>query len=322
MLIVSCNLQLTEEMGHENEQTGQEIPSPRPIESYEACGTGIRFRNRRRDARPRRSSKVKIPFPIRSIPSLTFQAWLTPPPLGTETADRDRAKLADLESGDVGGVPVFYTGEGPTVVLVHGWGGRPAQMAQLAGSISSAGFRAVVPALPGRAGGEKTDIKKAAAALGVVVEEIGEPHAVVGHSFAALVMRLAFADVAPSHVVFIAPALDVRDALAVFGEKLRLLPWSRSGLRSRLEAWDSDLWPIVSDLSPAQMPGASILILHDPADPETPFARSAQLAALRPDTAISVIEDAGHNRILSHPEALERVNGFLTHRSVAEARAG
>lgn len=230
--------------------------------------------------------------------------------------------MADLESGDVDGIPVFHAGEGPLVILAHGWGGRPAQMAPLARSLAKRGFRTVVPALPGHAGGEKTDIKQAAAALGAVVEGVGEPHAVVGHSFAAMVMRLAFTEVAPPRVVLIAPALDVGDALAVFGDKLRLLPWARSGLRTRLEAWDPDLWPVVSDVYPAQMPGASMLILHDPADPETPFARAAQLAALRPATSISVIERAGHNRVLSDSEVLEKVNGFVAGELVTETKAG
>lgn len=265
---------------------------------------------------------MKVPFPVRSVPALTFRAWLTPPPLPTEVAARDQIGLADLDSSDVGGVPVHHTGEGPLVILAHGWGGRPAQMAPLARSLARGGFKSVVPALPGRAGGHQTDIKQAASALGTVIETLGAPWAVVGHSFAALVLRLTFAEEAPSRIVLVAPALDVEDALGTFGDKLRLLPWARAGLRSRLEAWDPELWPVVSDVSPTQMPGASMLIVHDPRDPETPFARAAQLAALRPETSIVATEGAGHNRILANPDVMEMVEGFLTERSLPATKAG
>lgn len=265
---------------------------------------------------------MKIPFPVRAVPPITFRAWLTPPPIAARIRARDEAKIAGLTPGIVGGVPTLETGAGPAVVLVHGWGGRPAQMVALAHAFATAGFRAVVPELPGHAGGEPTDIKQAAAALHDVVVEVGEPRAIVGHSFAAMVLRLAFSESAPNRVVLVAPALDVNDALEVFGDKLRLLPWARRGLRSRLEEWDPSLWPVVSGIDPGQMPGASMLLIHDPADGETSFSRSAELAALRPDTTVVAVEGAGHNRILSNPETIDLALGFVADEVGREAKAG
>lgn len=264
---------------------------------------------------------MKIPLPVRAIPSITFRAWLTPPPIGARTRAQDEEKTFGLSSGLVGGIPILETGDGPIVVLVHGWGGRPAQMVTLARAFAATGYRAVVPELPGHAGGEPTDVKQAAAALKDVVDELGEPRAVVGHSFAAMVMRLAFSDGAPENVVLVAPALDVRDALRVFGDKLRLLPWARRGLRSRLETWDPDLWPVVSSIHPAQMPGASMLLIHDPDDDETPFGRSAELAALRPDTTVVAVDGAGHNGLLSNPKVTDLVVGFVADAVGRQAKA-
>jgi pimeloyl-ACP methyl ester carboxylesterase len=227
-----------------------------------------------------------------------------------------------MEIGEAGGIPVLRCGEGPVVILAHGWGGRPAQMAVLGRTLADQGFQAVIPTLPGRAGGEQTDIKQAAAALRAVGDDVSDLHAVVGHSFAAMVMRLAFAERAPQRVVLIAPALDVRDALDVFGERFRLFSWTRSGLRSRLRAWDKDLWPVVSDVHTDQMPGASMLILHDPADSESSFARAAQLAALRPDTHLEAIYGVGHHGILSDSGALDRVTVFVTEPVIPETKAG
>jgi pimeloyl-ACP methyl ester carboxylesterase len=248
---------------------------------------------------------VRVPFPVRVVPALTFQAWLTPPPLGVSTRARDRDEIADLSRCHFGGVPGFETGDGPLVLAVHGWGGRPAQMAPVARRLASEGFRVVVPALPGHAGGEKTDIRRAAAALRAVVFDVGAPEVVVGHSFAAMILRLGFAETTPDRVVLAAPALDVIDALEVFGDRLRLLPWARRGLRRRLEGWDPSLWPVLSGIHADQLPGADVLIVHDPGDEETPFMRSA----------------AGHSRILAHPGSLDVIAGFATGRRARDMTA-
>ena len=255
---------------------------------------------------------MKVPLSVRVVSSLSFRAWLTPPPLGASTAARDREAVADLTPVHFGGVPGYEIGSGPVVIAAHGWGGRPAQMTAIARRFADEGYRVIVPQLPGHAGGPATDIKQVAAALRNVIEDVGWPDALVAHSFAAMVMRLAFRDEAPRRVALVAPALDVNDALAVFGDRLRLLPWARRGLRRRLEAWDPSLWPTMSTVHPGQLPAAEVLIVHDPDDSDTPFARSAELAAIRPGTSIVAMENTGHSRILSDEKTLDAVARFVS----------
>ena len=242
---------------------------------------------------------------------------MTPPPLGSATASRDRASVADLNPVFFGGVPGYEIGSGPIALALHGWGGRAAQMGPVAGRLADAGYRVIVPDLPGRAGGQETDIKQVAAAVQAVIEDVGAPAIVVGHSFASMALRLVFRETAPAHVVLMAPALDVNDALEVFGNRLGLLPWARTGLRRRLESWDPALWPTLSHLHPKQLPGAELLIVHDPGDEETPFARSAELAVIRPGTSIVAVDGAGHSRILSNPAALDQVVSRVTERAIS-----
>jgi pimeloyl-ACP methyl ester carboxylesterase len=210
-----------------------------------------------------------------------------------------------------GGVPGYETGSGPVVIAAHGWGGRPAQMTAIARRFNDDGYRVIVPQLPGHAGGPATDIKQVASALSNVIEEVGWPEVLVAHSFAAMVIRLVFRDEAPRRVALLAPALDVRDALGVFGDRLRLFPWARRGLHKRLRTWDPSLWPVMSTVLADQLPGAKVLIVHDPNDPDTPFARSAELAAIRPGTDILPIIGPGHSRILSDERTLDGVARFV-----------
>lgn len=255
---------------------------------------------------------MRVPLAVRAVPSLTFRAWMTPPPLGRATRDRNLQSLAGLSPVHYGGVPGHEIGTGPLVIAVHGWGGRAAQMAPVARRLAEAGHRVVLPRIPGYAGGPPTDIKQAAAAVAAVIEDVGPPQLVVGHSFASMVLRLVFADAAPPRVALVAPALDINDALVVFGERLGLMPWAHRGLRHRLQTWDPVLWPTLSHSSPSQLPGARILIVHDPADADTPFSRSAELAATRPGTSIFAIEGAGHSKILSNETAVDRIAAFAS----------
>lgn len=267
---------------------------------------------------------MKIPvrfLPVRVFPNLSFEAWLTPPPTGRSRRAYELKALGGLTRNYLGGLSGFEIGSGPVVLALHGWGGRPAQMAPIARRLADEGFRVVIPTLPGHAGGDKTDIKKVVEALHGLVADVGEPDVIVAHSFAALSLRLAFPETAPHRIVLMAPALDVADALAVFSDRLRLFPWARRGLASRLESWDPSIWPIVSSVAPGQLPGADILILHDPDDTDTPFVRSAELAAIRPNTSIVAVDSVGHGGILSDVSVLDRLVDFVTTHSISRDNA-
>ncbi|MGD2102251.1 MAG: hypothetical protein PVG83_08420 [Acidimicrobiia bacterium] len=55
-----------------------------------------------------------------------------PAPIGDGTVERDRAATADLTPFLTWRHAGIEVGSGPLALLLHGWGGRPAQMAPLA----------------------------------------------------------------------------------------------------------------------------------------------------------------------------------------------
>jgi pimeloyl-ACP methyl ester carboxylesterase len=251
----------------------------------------------------------------RLIPAAAEQAWFMPPPLGTRTADRDRAATADLDRLVVpfedGGLTGFEVGRGPLVLGVHGWGGRAAQMAAIARGLAAEGWRVAALDLPGHAGDRRTNLQVTARAITAATASLGEAEAVVAHSLGAMTLRVSFPRSAPPSIVMIAPLVTVSDALAVFGERLHLAPWTRRRLRARLQRWNPKLWASIDGIMPGQFPGSDMLVLHDPADPETSFAAAAQLAALRPRTTIVPAFGAGHSRILSDPATVDLIVSFL-----------
>lgn len=255
---------------------------------------------------------------VRAVPRFAWRAWCTPPPLGRRTAARDAEAVDGL--APIPGMDGFQVGEGPLVLAVHGWGGRAAQWAPLARRLARAGYRVVVPHLPGAAGGEPTDVKQVAAAVDRVIDAVGAPEIVVAHSFANVTLRLT--TVAPGATVLLAPIHRMPDAVEVFSTRLRLFPWTKASLLRRLERWDPELSPLITRLMPHQHAGARVLLIHDPADPDTPFAASVEYSANRPDVIVETPEDLGHAGILDDPNVMERIAAFVVAPVPAPASSG
>lgn len=194
----------------------------------------------------------------------------------------------------------FALGSGDPVLLLHGWGGASTDMAPLASSLADAGFRAVVPDLPGhgRDRGTSSDVFRMAATVDAVAHRFGTPQAVVAHSFGAIVTFASFPYGGPERVVLVAPAIAGISFLATFKEQANL---GEKAFRLFEERFVSFAGPHLVDVmnGKGDVPAADMLILHDPADDRTSFADAAEYAGRRPATKIVEVPNCGHKGILS-----------------------
>jgi len=104
-------------------------------------------------------------------------------------------------------------GEGPSVVLIHGWNSRGSQMGWLARAIASRGFRAVVFDGPahGRSPGRRTNLINHSAALVDVATGVPDLHGIVGHSFGALAASFRWSELPPlKRVVMVSPPAEMK----------------------------------------------------------------------------------------------------------------
>src|SRR5262245_15435923 len=105
-------------------------------------------------------------------------------------------------------VRVHLIGEGPLIVLVHGWQGGASPLVTLAESLRAAGFRVALFDMPahGEAAGWSTSGVEFLAILERVAAELGPLHAVVGHSLGGTAALLALARGVPmAGAVAVAP---------------------------------------------------------------------------------------------------------------------
>jgi hypothetical protein len=113
--------------------------------------------------------------------------------------------------------------------------------------------------------------------------------------------------------VFLAPILDIRQALARFAVRAQLAPWTRRSLKRRVRRFGAERWPELTIGAEADIPNASMLVMHDSEDPEAPFTTSEALAERRPDTRLIELRGLGHYRLLNDPTVVDSVAEFLSY---------
>src|SRR5215470_10874422 len=127
---------------------------------------------------PARPSATERPLPVpipRSLrtgmraASVAYMIFFTPPRIPPRQRELDILGRADtITLGPPKRRVTAYTwGDGPAVLLVHGWGGNAGHLAGFVDPLLAAGFRAVAVDLPGhgRSAGRRSSAVHGAAAL-------------------------------------------------------------------------------------------------------------------------------------------------------------
>jgi len=260
---------------------------------------------------------VRVPLSVRVLPPIAERVWFTPPRPSDRTRAKDARALESVEpiSVTVEGRPRpgFVTGEGPLMILAHGWGGRAAQMLDLALAAARNGYRAVAIDSPGHNTDDKrtSDGFQMAAGLRSVEASFGPPAGVIAHSLGVMATVMAFSDRPPDTAIWLAPVLDVRDSLQLFSRRAKLAPWTARSLRRRVERFIGEWWPALTAGSETDLPGSKLLLVHDPADPDADFDLSAAMADSRPNTRLVEAPGTSHNLLLRDPRVIDAVERFL-----------
>jgi len=204
-------------------------------------------------------------------------------------------------------------GAGPSVLLVHGWEGRGAQLGALVEPLVAAGYRAV--ALDGPAHGDSpgrtTTGPEFARALVATRDAVGQLAAVVGHSFGGFTSLLAVSrGLTADRVVTIGSPASVPEVLRDF---LRLIQLPERALPSMIRALEQRVQAPMSSFeveSFAPNIRVPVLVVHDTEDREVPYADGPRLAGLL-GARLLTTSGLGHRRILFAPEVVAAVVEFI-----------
>ncbi len=226
-----------------------------------------------------------------------------------------REGTAFTVAGQNGPLSLYHWGEGPCVLLLHGWNGRGTQMGAFATSLVKAGFSAVALDAPGhgRSPGNSTTIFEIIDAVKRVADALGPLHGVITHSFGAMVIARALRDGLPAaRVVCIASPARLAFLVDSFCRTLRAPARARADLLRRLESRfgnhiDSE---IAADTNAAGL-SVPALIIHDRDDADVPWQQGELLANAWPGARLRLTRGLGHTRILRNRGVIRASVDFI-----------
>jgi pimeloyl-ACP methyl ester carboxylesterase len=253
--------------------------------------------------------------------ALAARLWFTP--WAVDNNDRARARHARWLEGTRPAtfrfreetLAGFTAGEGPTILLVHGWGERAATLGALVHPLVARGYRVVGVDLPahGDSPGRRTNMLEEAAALIEIEEQLGDIYAVVAHSMGSAVTTIAIDEgLAPRHVVAIGPAVRLEHALHTFAELWRIPPKALDGLRRRIERrFGATVWEDLAADHLVQRFELPALIIHDAEDDQVAFSDGERLASRWPGARFVATEGLGHVKVLGNDGVIDEIARFL-----------
>jgi pimeloyl-ACP methyl ester carboxylesterase len=207
---------------------------------------------------------------------------------------------------------VHAFGEGPLVVLVHGWQGAGSQMRSLAEAIVAAGFRVALFDMPahGEAPGWSTSGPEFTRILAGVAAQLGPLHAIVGHGLGGTAaLSCAAAGLPLTGVVAVAPIPSFEFALRGHVRAFGLSPFAKELLARRLEARTRTQRQAL-DLAQLELPVPALLV-HDLLDRTIPSRHSRRLKDAWQSARLIETCGFGHRRILEADLVAQAVVAFL-----------
>ncbi|MEM7479934.1 MAG: alpha/beta fold hydrolase [Acidobacteriota bacterium] len=277
------------------------------------------------------SAEIRVGLPLRAlrlvlggacrIAPATMSRWAErrflrprrfPPP------SRESRWLAEADRFSVpfgaGELACWAWGEGPLVLLVHGWEGRGGQFGDLGRWLAREGFRAVTFDHPGHgeSPGKSSSLVAFAEAIHAVVGVAGRPFALVAHSAGCAGSSYSLQmGLEPDRLVYISPPSELAPWARQFGAMIGLTEQVSERMRLRVEDRIGVRWRDIHGLDLMVDKTQPLLVIHDHDDREVLISHGRQLAAHWPGARMVATRGRGHRRILRAPELKAAVSQFL-----------
>lgn len=275
--------------------------------------------------------KVASTFSIPLSGWFANKLWFTP--WRVQPSERGLRRQAEWLAGTTpihfstryGQIAGFDAGQGPTVLLVHGWGERAASLGALIRPLAGAGYRVVGIDMPGH--GDSVTVSEpnlyvAANTIRDVADQLGGVTAVIGHSVGGHSTLMALKDgLQVDSVVLLSPSTHLGHALTKFEELLSLPPRATAGLKRTIgRRFGITVWENTQGSHLIQNVDIPALIVHDRGDPQVPLEDSEVLVSSWPSAQLLTTDSLGHGRILRDEHVIEQAVSFIERSRVPVGR--
>jgi pimeloyl-ACP methyl ester carboxylesterase len=206
----------------------------------------------------------------------------------------------------------------PVVLLVHGWGGRGAQLRTFVAPLLESGYQVVLydNAGHGRSDGERSTLIHFVSDLDAVVRQLESKGATVagliGHSLgAAAVGAWLNRTRRDLRAVLVAPPTSVERYSSFFARKVGISEPVRREMQRRFEMTLGTRWSEFELPQSVANVRAAALVIHDAGDRDVSPASGLALARAWPGARWLATRGLGHRRILRDPMVARDAADFI-----------
>lgn len=234
---------------------------------------------------------------------LAADLFCLPRPRRQRRAERERLARARREDFTIRGhrLAVYRWGEGPRVLLHHGWSGDAAQMSAFVDPLVDTGFEVIaVDALGhGASDGRLSSFVDMVIDVISLVDHVGGVHAVIGHSMGAMVAVRILRARDVGRAVLIAPPAEMRVYSELFARVLEFSDAVHDAMVAHFERSHFITWDDVTAERLAEGRRERALIVYDSADTDAPPEHAERWIARWPgEMTVHRTEGLGHRQVL------------------------
>lgn len=254
-----------------------------------------------------------------AIVKKAYQAFFSPSRY--EIKPRDREIIAQGRNYrlpfDGGELAVTTWGNGPAVLLMHGWGGARAQMTSFVNPLLAAGYHVVAFDQPahGESDGQMTNILEIAPTMDLIAKQEGPLEAVIAHSFGTLVTSYVLVErdfPPPAGLIYLGAFNRLLDSLPRFQVLSGLPDPIIDGLRDMIYAnFGKDVLDAIWNEKMTQHVDIPALMFHDKTDNVTPIGDSRAIARAWKSARLVETEGLGHRGALQSADVHKQVVEFI-----------
>lgn len=205
-------------------------------------------------------------------------------------------------------------GEGPRVLLVHGWGSCAGRFSAIGPALLEAGYSVTAFDAPGHGSstGWRSSMIEFAQAIEAVAAASPPLHALVGHSLGGAAITYALSrGLQAGRAVLLAPPADLAGFSHKFAQLLAIPPGTRATMQRNLERRFSVRWEDIHVARLASGVRIPALVIHDDDDLDVPWTEGQAIVAAWPGAALVRTKGLGHRSILRDPDVVRRVVAFV-----------
>jgi esterase/lipase len=214
-------------------------------------------------------------------------------------------------------VQCYSWGEGKPVLFVHGWGGRATQFRRFVKPFNAAGYKVVAFDGPahGKSEGKTTSLLEFEEALHEMYKQIGEPAAIIAHSFGGAATLFAAKNGLPVSKLVNIASPTIGDEIintyltAINGSNSTAKYFRNYILKTQGRSFDEFTASYFVKHLPRPV---DLLLIHDEKDKEVHVKQAEHLITLYPAARLIKTSGLGHTRILKDDWVIAQCVTFVS----------